>query len=662
MQQAPRSDTPETKYRPDIDGLRAIAVSSVVLYHAWPKRVIGGFVGVDVFFVISGYLISSILMSELERGKFSIFDFYSRRIRRIFPALLAVLTVTLGFGWYVMLHAEFRQLGKHVAAGSVFISNLMLWSESGYFDNLGITKPLLHLWSLGVEEQFYLFWPLLLWVVFKWRFRFITIISLIFLASMADNLLTVATDPTAAFYSPVSRFWELMSGGIAAYLHQHGRPWGRVSQELASVCGAALLLLGFAVISPQDPFPGWWALLPTGGAFLLIMAGANAGINLRLLSLKPAVGLGLISYPLYLWHWPLLSFGYIISGGRPRVETKVALVLAAFLLAVITYRWLELPLRRVSNRPRLVGVLSGGMVVVATIGALADANVVRERIDTHGADIYLNALNDSDFPGPTFVPFRYEGVEFQKLTSRAPGWTIFLGDSVVQQYGPYLEEALAKNPAAYHSIIFATVGGCPPIRHTLRLPFVQFPLCQKTVDAAYDLAMSPDVGSVVLGASWYVYFTDRGQDLWFDTGSTREQFPDDDAVQHGYASLKQSIELLVAHGKRVFLILQPPMGPQFDPSNMITGSRFGGIRPVAPIANLSLAKFNERYAIQRGALVKIAAETGAHLIEPSDYLCRDNSCPVLDDDGTPVYTDGIHMRPRYVRRAAGYLQQTIAEP
>jgi len=662
VQTAPRSELPETKYRPDIDGLRAIAVTSVVLYHAWPKRIVGGFVGVDIFFVISGYLISSIIMSELERGRFSIFNFYSRRIRRIFPALLAMLTVTVCFGWYVMLHGEFRQLGKHVAAGGLFVSNLVFWNEAGYFDNLGITKPLLHLWSLGVEEQFYLIWPLLLWVVFKWRFRFITVISVILCASMACNVLTVTTAPTAAFYSPLTRFWELMGGGIAAYLHQHGRPWGRITQELASVCGVGMLSIGFAIIRSQDAFPGWWALLPTGGAFLLIMAGPNAAFNRHALSLKPAVGLGLISYPLYLWHWPLLSFGYIISGGRPHAHAKFALVLAAIVLAVLTYRGIELPLRRIGNRRRLVGTLSAGMMVVTLVGALIFASVVRERIDTHRADIYLNALNDSDFPGPTFVPFSYEGVEFQKITSRAPGVTIFLGDSVVQQYGAYVEQALAQKPTVYHSVIFATIGGCPPIEHTFRLPFVQFPLCPRTVDAAYDLANTPAIDTVVIGASWFVYFTERSQDLWFEMGATSVQFPDPDAVRHGYASLEQSIKLLEAHGKRVFLVSQPPMGPQFDPGNMISGSRFGEIRPIPQIEDLSLDQFLERYAVQRRALVQIAAETGAHLIEPTDFLCKENRCPVLDADGAPLYTDGIHMRPRYVRRAAGFLQQTIEGP
>jgi hypothetical protein len=182
------------------------------------------------------------------------------------------------------------------------------------------------------------------------------------------------------------------------------------------------------------------------------------------------------------------------------------------------------------------------------------------------------------------------------------------------------------------------------------------------VDAAYDLANSPAIDTVVIGASWFVYFTDRSQDLWFDTGATRVRFPDPDALRHGYASLEQSIERLEAHGKRVFLISQPPIGPQFDPGNMVSGSRFGDIRPISQIENLSLDAFLERYAVQRRALAQIAAETGAHLIEPTDFLCKDNRCPVLDADGTPLYTDGIHMRPRYVRRAAGYLQQTIEGP
>ncbi len=648
------------KYRPDVDGLRAVAVLAVILYHAWPKRFVSGFIGVDVFFVISGYLISSIIIFQLERGKFSIFDFYSRRIRRIFPALLVVLLATIGFAWIIFLHSEFKQLSRHVAAGSAFVSNLVFWNEFGYFDNLGITKPLLHLWSLGVEEQFYIFWPLILWIVFAWRFSFLYLTAIIFCLSMAANVITVHFDPTAAFYSPLTRFWELMSGGVAAYMHQHARTWTPHAKEAASWSGAALLAIGFALIKPQNSFPGWWGLLPVTGTFLLIMAGPFASLNRRVLSHNIAVNLGLISYPLYLWHWPLLSFAYILFGESPKYLGKFALVLAAFVLAFLTYHYVELPLRAIRRRRQLIGALSAGMACVAILGVLANANIIRERISTSGADIYLNALNDRDFPGPAFTPLRYDGIVFQKVSSLGPGLTVFLGDSVVEQYGPYIEHAIATQSTKLHSVIFATVAGCPPIRDVIRLTLMQFPRCRQTADAAYELAGSPEVDTVVIGASWYVYFTDPTQNVWFDNGSLHLAFPGTEATELAYESMRQSLSLLRKIGKRVFLILPPPMGPEFDPRNMYTGSRFGDIRPLAKIENLDLGKFLQSNANPRGRLIKIANEAGAIIIEPSDFLCKQNVCPVLDQDGRPVYTDGIHMRPEYSRRAAVYLEQTIS--
>lgn len=646
-------------YRADIDGLRAVAVISVVFYHAWPKWIGGGFVGVDIFFVISGFLITSIIIVQCEKDAFSVVDFYSRRVLRIFPALSLILLATTLAGWAVLLHDEFRQVGKHVTAGAGFVSNLMLWFESGYFDNMGVTKPLLHLWSLGVEEQFYIAWPIILWVAFIKRINFLVVAGAIFCVSMITNLMMVGSNPSAAFYSPITRFWELMAGCIAAYLRLHQKPWSQTCSEVASICGAGLLLMAFALIRPQTLFPGAWALLPVGGAVLIIMAGPSAIVNRMLLDRKLMVWLGLISYPLYLWHWPLLSFGYILYGERPPYQAKIMLLVSALLLAYLTFRMVELPLRKSRAKRRVVMCLAGAVAAIAGVGVMVNLGAIRERIDVHGADIYLAALNDSKFPGKGMVPFRYKGIEFQKVPSAARGLTVFLGDSLVQQYGPRIEFSLTSNPRKFNQVIFATAGGCPPVPHLVALPLFKYPLCTRTVLAAYELANRADVDTVVIGAAWYGYFAAGGGALIYDDGIVRQPFPHPAAIESAYASLQQGVRTLIKNGKRVFVILQPPAGAEFDPHGMYSGSRLSSIRPLAKITDLDLKKFWDENAPARMRLIKLAQESGATVIEPAAYLCKNNLCPVLGDDGAPLYTDGIHMRPSYTRRAAVFLDQTI---
>ena len=217
------SNLSHPKYRPDIDGLRAVAVLSVVVFHAFPTLLKGGFIGVDVFFVISGFLISTIILKSLNNGTFSFREFYGRRVRRIFPALTIVLFSSLTLGWFGLLSDELNQLGKHVAAGAGFVSNLVLWSEVGYFDSSANSKPLLHLWSLGVEEQFYIVWPLLLWSAWKLRINVLLVTLLIAGSSFLLSLNKVGYDITAAFYSPQTRFWELLAGSLLAWYQLRGR-------------------------------------------------------------------------------------------------------------------------------------------------------------------------------------------------------------------------------------------------------------------------------------------------------------------------------------------------------------------------------------------------------------------------------------------------------
>lgn len=331
-------------YRPDIDGLRAIAVLSVVVFHAFPEAIPGGFIGVDVFFVISGFLISSIIFTHLEENRFSIADFYSRRIHRILPALVTVMVASLIFGWLELMADEYQQLGKHVAAGASFISNFIFWSESGYFDTAAELKPMLHLWSLSIEEQFYILWPLLLAISWRLKGNLLRITGYIAAISFLANLHMSNLFENLAFYSPLGRFWELMIGGILAHVTLHHPAVTHRFKNTRSALGLIFLVAGLILINKSRMFPGWWVLLPTVGAFLLISAGPTAWINEKVLSTRLLVWFGLISYPLYLWHWPLLAFARITEGDIS-TATRAALVAASILLAWLTYRFIEKPLR-----------------------------------------------------------------------------------------------------------------------------------------------------------------------------------------------------------------------------------------------------------------------------------------------------------------------------
>ena len=348
------------KYRADIDGLRALAVLSVVAFHAFPTRLAGGFIGVDIFFVISGFLISTIIFGNLRNGSFSYLEFYRRRIRRIFPALVVVLLACLVLGWFGLLAGEYQQVGRHTLGGVGFISNLMLWSEAGYdyFNTASESKPLLHLWSLAIEEQFYIIWPLLLVLLWKHRWNFVAVACGIALVSFAFNVLSFPEHAQAAFYSPLSRFWELIIGGLLAYALMHRADSMTRYANAQSALGMALIAAGLVFINNARAFPGWWALLPTLGAALLIWAGPLAWLNRTVLSNPVAVWFGKISYPLYLWHWPLLSLALLWNSEEmPAGPVRLGLVLLAIALAWLTYKFIELPIR-VGNRgstPQLVG-------------------------------------------------------------------------------------------------------------------------------------------------------------------------------------------------------------------------------------------------------------------------------------------------------------------
>jgi peptidoglycan/LPS O-acetylase OafA/YrhL len=374
-------------YRPDIDGLRAIAVLAVIGFHAFPAWIRGGFVGVDVFFVISGYLISTILLTGMEHGSFRFSQFYMRRIRRIFPALIVVLLSCMVVGWLVLFSIEYMALGKHVAGSAAFVSNLVLWNEAGYFDKAAATKPLLHIWSLGIEEQFYIIWPLLLYLTWKRKAATLTLLLLLLVISFAFNVRSAHFDPAADFYSPLTRFWELMAGALLAYLSLYrvnllrvfrklprpvlqmigaGAVPGSIALNVTAATGLLLIVAAVLTIDETKEFPGWWALLPVVGTYLMIASGPHAWINNKLLVNRWLVAIGLISYPLYLWHWPLLSFIGIIDGHAPSPEAATLAILLSFALAWLTYLLVEKPLRFGKSAPIKAAIL---FVVMGIIGS-----------------------------------------------------------------------------------------------------------------------------------------------------------------------------------------------------------------------------------------------------------------------------------------------------
>ncbi|WP_071466508.1 acyltransferase family protein [Polynucleobacter asymbioticus] len=392
------------KYRKDIDGLRALAVLLVVIYHAFPNWAHGGFVGVDIFFVISGYLITSIILDGLADKTFSLVDFYCKRIIRIFPALILVLACSIGLGWFMLYPAELQLLGKHLLSAVGFFSNFTYLSEAGYFDSQAVEKPLLHLWSLAIEEQFYLIWPILLCFLYKLRsrspsslgFSLRWYVLLLIACSFAWNVHLIHINKSAAFYLPFSRFWELLVGALLANVFSSDQSgsrggdgissWGlrlqtiaesALFRQLVSFLGLTCLVVGVIVIYPRSLFPGWLALLPVVGAALIIYGGEKTWINRYLLSNRFMVAIGLISYPLYLWHWALLSFAQI--WGPIFIEQRLLIVGLSLMFSWLTYRLIEKPLRNRQFIRKKSSVLIGLMIAILAVGFILTSNGFSER-------------------------------------------------------------------------------------------------------------------------------------------------------------------------------------------------------------------------------------------------------------------------------------------
>lgn len=659
-------------YRADIDGLRAIAVLAVVFFHAFPNWIKGGFIGVDIFFVISGFLISTIIFSSLERNSFSFVEFYSRRIRRIYPALLLVLIACFAFGWFVLLADEYKQLGKHMAGGAAFVANYVLWNESGYFDNIAETKPLLHLWSLGIEEQFYIVWPILLWLAWKNNFNRLTILFTITAISFYLNINIRHTDATAMFYSPQTRFWELLIGSVLAYFTLH--KWhsfsqvknfidvllGRIIYENApesngktlrnsqSILGALFITVGFLIVTKERAFPGWWAILPTIGAALIISGGSQAWINRTILSNRILVWFGLISFPLYLWHWPLLSFARIIEAETPSKTIRILAILLAVFLAWLTYQFIEKPLRFGKYGRLKTILLFLLMIVVGLIGydcfsqdglkfRPVAKNLAQKSLDLNPYKIA--ACYDEKYSKLKW-PYYTDGFCNQSNDNKKIDYVLW-GDSHAEHLLPGLKKIDTSS-----NYMLVGRSSCPPIIEVKLWRGRYFDSSCKMVNVKsleYITKIS-DAPVVILSSLGSFYFERQGfaaehKEFNFNEEyeyASKNQLPNRKEIFE--SGLQGSVNAILAAGKKVVLVKDVPEFPVPPKSCLDRPFKINKKN-----CDSSLAAYEARTKGYDKILSKIKeSSSNVYIFDAAALFCDDKLCKSSDEQHI-YFRDGHHL-------------------
>ena len=662
-----QSATPDNplKYRPDIDGLRAVAVIAVILFHVFPGKIRGGFVGVDVFFVISGYLISQILLRDLQVNRFNLLEFYARRARRIFPALAIVLVATMAAGWWISYPDEFVSLGRHVMAGALFSSNLLLWNEAGYFDVEAIRKPLLHLWSLGVEEQFYLMWPLLLSMVWRHNRRPYTAVLVIAGASFALGLWLVRVDQNSAFYLPFSRFWELMLGVLLAVGSIDGDPLRSLTRalgtpardalvrDLLAAGGVMAILVATLLFDQEGHFPGMLALAPTLGAAAIIAAGPATFVNRRILSSRLAVYIGLISYPLYLWHWPGLSFIDIVTpvNGAWIRPLKFGVVVFAVLAAMATYHFVERPLRARRDPVRLMLPTFSALLVSAMLGfVLVSTGGFRSRTtlasDPFAWPVAVTAGCSVRYDQPAATVGRSYCIE------SSPGRTptvIVTGDS----HANALAQGILSDSTMLGTGAVLMIGapGCPPFRHTTfwRVDEPQRKrVCPGVVEATYRAIGRTRPRMIIATARLSAYVPVRE----FDTHAASTlggffaslDFPDQRPAEFFAEVLERDLRTMLEDDRDVVFMLTPPE-LDFDPHRCLRA------RPIERYYHADIVCESDRAHMLRHQaafrpivqqVVEKIASPKLRVIDPFDVLCDATTCHAVIG-GEVLYRDTNHL-------------------
>jgi len=625
---ARRSTPNQSTYRPEIDGLRAFAVLSVVAFHAFPSWLKGGFIGVDVFFVISGFLITSHIFEKLDKDQFSFLDFFARRIRRIFPALIFVMATSLVFGWFVLLSDEYTQLGKHVASGAAFITNFILVNESGYFDNAAETKPMLHLWSLAVEEQFYIVWPIVLWLSWKRQFNLLAITVIVALISFSWNLQFSQVNPTVAFFWPTGRFWELLSGSILAWLllykseslnnlklwiHKYLvsviKPKDVLTNGISNLVSFfGLLLLAYGVIRINDDlaFPSTWALIPVIGAVLIIASGPNAWLN-RVFLINPiSIWFGLISYPLYLWHWPILSFLQIMEGEIPHITARIAAVLLSILMAWLTYRFIERPIRFGVNNKKWVKLLVVLVVAVGSMGLFIEHRRGFGLPGIYGHGPFFTSIDSSHYPceNKLILDTSNKWGQYNRCwqSKRGEPTVILLGDSHAEHLFFGFAESLQNE-----NVTFYIEDGRPSFNDK------EF----ETVFA--ELLKISGAGKTVLITTFYL-----------------QDFIDYDLLNE----LREVVRKLKSLDYSIAILGDVP---QFDAKPSACQTRRVYFRSNLGECEITVSALAKQVAVYEPLLKQLAIDENiAYLPTNNDLICNEKICSMVDESSL-LYRDPNHL-------------------
>lgn len=631
-------------YRPEIDGLRALAILPVVLFHYGVPGFSGGFVGVDVFFVISGYLITSLIQSEIDRGAFSLARFYERRVRRIFPALFAMLAVVTAAAFVLLFPVDLVHYAQSLFATALFGANFEFWREAGYFDTFANQKPLLHLWSIAVEEQFYLLFPALLLALRRSRASYrIGAIVCVLLISFALSVLGVGAAKVATFYLLPTRAWELMLGALLA-LRVAPRPRSSLLSNILATLGIALVSASVFLFTSQMPFPGPSALLPCAGAALVIHAAdpekTFAG---RILASRSLVFIGLISYSLYLWHWPIFVFATYVGLHEPTGLGSALLIALSFALATISWRFVEQPVRAARFAIRRRTAFAAAACAMALTACSASFASATEGLPGRLRPGLQRILAEQDDHEPRIQDcfFRTaQDVRDHRLcrigAKNAQPSFVLWGDSHADAILPAVSQAAARTGRAG---LFAGGESCPPLLGVT----TPMPGCRAFNDAVAALAREPQFGQVILEARWAKYaegspYGDEpsGHVPLFDDACRGNPARDNHAV---FArGLARTVGALESSGKKVVIVASIPEIGWPVPAVLARRALAQDMQSVAP----QLGDYLQRQKFVLATFAELQRQSGASVLYPHRILCATGRCEVALN-GVPLYRDEHHL-------------------
>ncbi|WP_455922991.1 acyltransferase family protein [Pseudomonas putida] len=626
-------------YRRDIDGLRALAVSTVVLFHYGIPGFTGGFVGVDVFFVISGYLITSIIWRQREAGQFSFIDFWTRRARRLLPALFIVMACCLAAGWWLLTADEYAQMGRSVLYQAMFASNILFRSQDDYFDTVSDLKPLLHTWSLSVEEQFYLIFPLLLGVLLRfsrhWRWWLLALAAV----SLALSIKAVDRHPAAAFFLLQMRAWELLAGGLLAVLPVGRRVIAAWVYQAVSLVGLGMLALATFAYDRGTPFPGVAALLPVLGSVAMIWAnGCQRTWVGRLLGSKALVGIGLISYSWYLWHWPVHVFAQYASADALGPGQVLVLLVLSLGLAYASWRWVEQPFRHTGSphEPRRVlacaigalmvlGLLGKGLVAADGVPARLSDQALRYASAARWHAGQMQCMSDSKHVRPL--------CNLGPLAVTTPSILVW-GDSHAAGLEPALKLAAQEHG---QGASLAARGGCIPV------PALEVkPACETFNQQTLEYAGRHEVTDVVLAARWSLYLYGDGRGDYDYVIRAPGHGPVDPVYAENQLQnrLQALVARLRAQHRRVWLVKEAPLQKYSVPHQLSRLAMFG--HPVGRQGR-PLAEHLARQAFIDRLFTRIAqADPQVRIIDPAPALCAEGSLCRMEAGGEALYMDDNH--------------------